>query len=89
MKPGECAATILADPICVIAEVRNYSDPQYCPMSNLCRPMLEIFVSRYIEIYMGYIDPFPIEGQGARLPEPPANHTSPNITDLIMPPLDM
>ena len=55
MKPEECAATIFADPICIIAEVRNYSDPQYCPMSNLCRPMLEIFVSQYIEIYMGYI----------------------------------
>ena len=57
MKPGECAATIFADPSCIIAEVRNYSDPQCCPMSTLCRPMFEIFVSQYIEIYMGYIPP--------------------------------
>ena len=57
MKPGECAATIFADPSCIIAEVRNYSDPQCCPMSTLCRPMFEIFVSQYIEICMEYIPP--------------------------------
>ena len=55
MKPGGYAATFFANPSCIIAEVRNYSDLQCCPMSNLCRPMLEIFVSQYIEIYMGYI----------------------------------
>ena len=56
MKPGECAATF-ANPSCIIAEVRNYSDLQCFPISNPCRPLFEIFVSQYIKIYMGYIPP--------------------------------
>ena len=39
--------------------------------------------------YVWNISPLPIKGQGARLPKPSANHTSPNITDIAMPPLNM
>ena len=56
IKPGESADTFV-NPCCIFAEVRNYSDLQCFPMSNFCRPMFEIFVSQYIEIYMGYIPP--------------------------------
>ena len=88
IKPGECADT-LANPCCIFAEVRNYSDLQCCPMSNLCRPMFEIFVSQYIEIYMGYIPPFLSKAKGLDCPSPLQITLYPNITDLIMPPLDM